>query len=102
MVAGSERWVKESGSPQVQLHHVGLLARWVACVPATNWDQVADTLGSVAILEDLVFIVGFQAIEDHLQDGVHVSDILRYGLNRPGSISYARDLKGCQLLNRGL
>ena len=71
-------------------------------MPATNWDQVADTLGSVAVLEDLVVIVGFQAIEDDLQDGVHVSDILRYGLNGPGSISYARDLKGRQLLNRGL
>jgi uncharacterized linocin/CFP29 family protein len=46
-------------------------------VPATDWDQVADTLRSVAVLEDLVVIVGFQAIEDDLQDGVHVSDILR-------------------------
>ena len=63
-------------------------------MPATNWDQVADTLWSVTVLEDLVVIVGFQAIEDDLQDGVHVSDILRYGLNGPGSISYARDLKG--------
>lgn len=71
-------------------------------MPATNWDQVADTLGSVAVLEDLVFIVGFQAIEDDLQDGMHVSNILRYVLNRPCSISYARDLKGGQLLNRGL
>jgi hypothetical protein len=74
----------------------------VTCVPATNRDQVPDTLGSVAVLEDLVFIVGFQAIEDDLEDGVHVSDILRYGLNRSGSISNTRDLKGSQLFDRGL
>ena len=102
IIAGSERWVKEPGSPEMKLHHVSLLARGVASVPAANWDQVADTLRSVAVLDELVVIVGFQAIENDLQDGVHVSDILRYSLNRSGSISYTRYLKGGQILDRGL